>query len=661
MTKSHLNAFRLKAHNPAYNDPQYLLTPNPEYKKLGDGGRKWQIKAANKGKNARFFFMSAFCGSGKSLLQIWLAIHDAIRSKKRQKQLIVVPQRHIGAGFVVDEEYAYIPIEVNGKKYTWKVGSNNFCDPNNKDVLARLKSWLLSPAIIPKHVDPQIITGLNAVASHQALGLVWNQLSERDRKLAVRNLTLRGDEAHRIKGVFDNNENGLSPEEKALIEQESTILGDICRYMLNSNVKSSKIHLTTATPFRGDRGIILSESARKKFVTYMLDFIEHWKTLGIKDFDMRYEEYLSDPIDQVVANIKKEPNNQHLVIIPSSSHKWRPNGDHELQELLEAIYKAVPKEKVLDLVTPNTQDKNKEKLLAEPKSASKGKSKFNVIVTCMLGREGTDWCPCDRIHNTACENSVTLAVQTIGRLFRRFEGKENIKTIYYVKKFVKPRKGLTKRELLSDRSNCLLTVMQMDEMFHPLFGCPEIPKEKAEQNKERVKKDKQISLAEVFGDQYQKVKQELIEESESLRLSGEDFGKGLSRIINRVIDEHGITRDKEQVQDLLKTLILRIWVRDDIRPMLDIQFLREQGFDKIVEQHVDKKSVYFGTFTNESLQTIRGIMGKYDFLAYKEAQHIYQTVWQSLDEKTACKKDGSLDMQKILRLPKVKKLLKNAI
>lgn len=615
-----IRSLRVTGMNPEYNDPKYITPINQIAKSL----RFWQPKAYEYLKDSRFAMIAAFCGSGKSILLVSLAIHDVIKSNYSQKQLIVVPQSHIGNGFTADGELEYMSVMVEGEKYEWKV-TNNFCDANNKDVLVRLKKWLLqdSKTLSKKYRDHQIM-GLNCVASHIALGLVWNGLTSQEKDLAIKNLTLNADEAHHAKGIFDIEEDedsgGLTDIQKQLMEQESTTLGEICRHIFNSNDKTSQIRLATATPYRGDRGIILSTVALEKFDVYYLDWIEHFKTLGIEKFFLEYEEYSGDPIKQVVESIASELKEKHMVVIPSTTQKWRKNGKEELEKLLSEIYKIVPKERVLDLVTHGTQSKNKELLLAEPKNSEQGESKFDIIVTCMLGREGTDWCPCSRLHNTACEGSVTLAIQTAGRVFRRFEGKREVRITYYIPKFNSPEKGMTKRELLSDRTNALLVCMQLDEMCHPII-LPELPTgKKEEQGAEETKKKSKTSLQEVFGDQYQDVKAELIEEVECLEKKTKE---NIYDIIDTILEKHNITENADIVRDALVAQVLRV-LSPELKDLgIDIKFLRENGFDKIIEEYdIENKSIFFGECEKKDWGIIRDIIRNYWIEQVKEIKRI---------------------------------------
>ena len=632
-----IGSLRVDGQNPEWNDPKYIIVPNPDGVVLGNGGRDWQKKAYEQLKDERFSFIAAFCGSGKSVVLVALGVHDVVASNYTQKQLIVVPQSHIHKGFVADGDLNYIPIIIDGEKYEWKI-NDNFCDASSKDVLKNLKKWLLTDGktLAGKHKD-HLIMGLNCVTSHMALDLVWKSLTPDEKEQAIDHLTLRADEGHHIKGVFDIEENeengGLSDIAKQLLEQESTGLGEICRFMFNSKNETAKICIATATPYRGDKGIILSKTVQEKFNIYYLDWIEHFKSLGIEKFYLEYEEYVGDPIKQVVAKIAAEPKEKHMIVIPSTTRKWRQDGKKELQKLLREIHKIVPKERVLDLVTPNTQNKNKEKLLEEPKAKGKGmpKSKFDVVVTCMLGREGTDWCPCSRLHNTACEGSITLAIQTIGRPFRRFKGKREVYIYYYVHQFPKPKNGMTKRELLTDRTNALLVCMQLDDMCNPII-IPIIPN--GEENEGKTEGEgggESTSLSEIFGDQYQQMKKDLLEEIGLMEKVGEE---NINELIDDIVDEYEITENLENIKKALAELIYREIIRAN--PQLtdlgiDVEFLRENGFDKISED-IDIKNIYFGDYNKKDWKIIRDIVRTYDRIFKENVAKIIEIGIKNVEE-----------------------------
>jgi hypothetical protein len=592
------NDYKVEGHNPFYGQLQYLYPVDVKFKQMFG----WQKEAFDKGKDSRFFAIQAFCGSGKSILQINLALHDIVSSGFKQKQLIVVPQEHIHRGFVADGDLNYLSVHQNDKDYQWNIqGTDNFCD-GKEPRLEGLKKWLLMPSNkLGKYCSEKTISGLNSICSHAALVGVWKMLTDEEKIKAINNLTLRVDEAHHINHVLLDSEE-LTPEERLAIDYEATELGRVCTFILNSANASSKLHLTTATMYRGDRKTILSKEVREKFTEYNLDWIVHFRSLGIKSFYLQYEEYDQNPIDQIVQQVVAEPQEKHFIVVPSSGHKWRHGGE-EYKLLIARLQKHGLK--VLDLVTPETQVINKKLLLEEPKVKSNDNpSKFDAIVVCMLGREGTDWCPCSRLHNSACENSITLAVQTIGRPFRRYDGKELVKIYHYVKKFTMPKNGITKRELLVDRTNALLVCMQINDMMNPIMIAA-IPK----QGNKKDYEPKQ-SLGDFFGDQYENVLRELLDVYEDLPFEEKNWA-GVLTVAEQVCDVFDVEENRENIVAALAKRLLNELAPDEAKPAIegiDAEFIRHAGFDRLAEKFELNRSVYFGNYEEKDWKIIRNIL-----------------------------------------------------
>jgi hypothetical protein len=600
-------------------DKNLTLEPvKPGVKTLGGDNREWQVEAYDKLKALRFAFCVAFCGSGKSILQVYLAAYDYIKSKFTQKQLLIVPQSVIAKGFIGDGQFQHIAIRLLNKNYSWDV-QHNFCD-SRTGVIDALTQWLTNPVSLAnrKLGKGGILTGGIAIATHQAFNIAWGRLTPAQRKRALHNLTLRVDEAHHISGVFEQDEDTYTPEEKRAIEEESTHLGDVCRTILNSSDKTAKLHLTTATPYRGDCGIILSPAARELFDrgVYHLDWLRHWNTLGIENLTINYEEYAKTPFDAVIDRITKEMKERHLVIIPASGQKWRgedtPDNPKLYNQFLRKLYKVIPKNQILDLVTSATQDSNRAKLLKEPKSATDGESRYRVVLTCMIGREGMDWVPCSRLHNTAVERSLTLAVQTSGRPLRRYLPKKTKVAIYnYIQSLVDAATDEKKRQLFSDRSNGVLLGMQWDNLTETIL-IPEIPKGK----KVQPITPKMVGPQEVFGDQYAAMMQALIEEVSSLEeLTDEGFDNAVRSVVEEFPPQVNVR--EEDLIDMLRTVVQRRIGRSQSASVqkkmklhgIDIAFLREAGFDKVVAEYgINNRAWFLGEHSKEDWKEIQNIV-----------------------------------------------------
>lgn len=600
--KSNISPFEVSAENPDWQQPLVF----------GKGMLPWQQDAFKGVRGARFSFIVAFMGSGKSYVQLTLGADEIIKSKARQKQLVIVPQSHIHAGFI-DET-----LHIGAKVVKWEVLPEHiFLSEFGARVMDRLKEWLLTPGeeLFGEHgASYKHVKGTTAVTSHSALGKLWQSLTPRERAKAVKYLTLRVDEAHHINNILDTHEEGMSKKEMKDAEAEANNLSAVCSYILKSADETAHLSLTTATPFRGDQDDILKKSARGKFKTYHLPFFDHWRSLGIKSFNLEYLLYKKDPVQMCYDRIVAEPNERHMVVVPMSGHKWREKkgtSQKSLNRLLRILNKAFPGQ-VLDLVTEETQKENISKLRDEPRQPGEKESKIHVVVTCMLGREGTDWCPCSRLHNLSCEASITLAVQTLGRPFRRFAPiKQGVRCFNYVAEFEPVDENSSVKEILSHRTNALLTCMIFDEGFHPIL-LPKVPGQSG-------RKGETLQAAvERRGVDYHEFKAALIEElegSEDYNLERRTSGSVLESIEN-VLDDFGIKQDRERIAQGANLVYARGWLSTHKRQAtemqangIDVRFLLACGYDKLVEtiSPVDRSIVFTGEFAERDLRELRKV------------------------------------------------------
>lgn len=571
-----------------------ILFRNAKAKKL----TMWQPRAFKLVRDERFSVIQAFCGSGKTVLQIALAIYDIITSGFTQKQLIAVPCNHIGNGFAKER------IKIGKRIFDW-LPSANFTEHSLAKTEA-LKRWVLAtPKQLKSRRKSFLINGLGAVCSQKALVLVWNGrpgfrgLTKSEKRRAIRNLTLRVDEAHHIKQSGTDPaliENELTAEQLAVAKEEANGLGKIIDYITSSEEETVKLCFTTATFFRGDSCPIILEKARKQFAFFHLDWLEHWLTLGISKLTFEYVEYDKDPIGLILEIIRKNPRRRFLVIVPPRGHKWRVKGrigEARVRRLAQELKKLGS---VCDLVvrpglTWSQQKANKRLLLEEPKDTSR-KPKFDIVLSCNLVREGTDWVPCDFILNAAVESSPTVAVQTLGRPFRRYKVKKEVTICTLVKKFVVPKdSSLRPREILSDRTNMLLVLTMLHDMAYPTKLYLPTAKKKSGPSGPKTS-----TLEAIYGQHYHKILRELFESFEMLVDKTE---KSIDIVIESIMDKYP-THDEHRkiVPDALKVRLLRHFKPPSIRCFVDQTYLRRNGFDKIVQG----KSLYFGELSKKDLR-----------------------------------------------------------
>jgi hypothetical protein len=554
--------------------------------------RPWQIEAVQALRPARYGLCQAPGGSGKSFVQVLLAQADI--EDTGNKQLILVPRTHIHRGFFGDGNLEFV-LPGNDRQSRWVV-AHNLCE-KRPETGKRLRKFLLDDARSLRK-DGRLV----AISTHHAMAYVWRRLSADERKRATRNLSLRIDEAHHVSNVFHTAEmESYHRRDRQAILDEATRLGNVVRYVLRANEPTAKVHLTTATFFRGDRKTIISKTFRQQFAHYYLPWDEYYETLGIKDLRFDFIAYDKDPVETLLETIRQEPDNHHLVIIPPLTRRYRTIKTHA--RLLEGLRDIYPRREVLDLVVPETQKRHKSLLYRHPDA-------FRVVVACRLFDEGTDWVPCNRLHNTdAGEASLTLAVQRFFRPLRRHPDKKDVLIRNYIPRFSPELETNEQRQILSDRfSSVLACVITHGELIPTLFPL------RAEGT---TGAGKRISLQEAYGDEYHSVVEGLLRGYEAVE--DKTDAKAIVQVVETVIEEHGRHEeaDPEGLRNAMLSQLVRIACprnressRRTLEPdAIDAETIRRQGFDKVWEKATPIKSALCWGTDNISGQTARELLG----------------------------------------------------
>ena len=531
--------------------------------------REWQIKAIQIGRTAKNFLCQAPGGSGKSLVQVILAQADI--EACGNKQLILVPQNHIHHTFVDEDEITF-RIPASDQVSHWRVDLNLCLNADCK----RLKRWLLS--------DPAP-GRLAAISSHRAMVLVWQKLNKGEKRRALRRITFRIDEAHHLSHVFHDADLELyHVRDQQTILDDATALGNVVNYILRVNDPTVKLHLTTATFFRGDNKTILSKAFRREFAHYSLPWDEHFETLGISDLRFDFITYDGDPINLVLEAIRQEPNEHHLIIIPSLTRRFRTK--ETISRIMSGLLKLFPKTEILDQVTQKTQAAHKALLMKQPKT-------FKVVVACRLFDEGTDWVPCNRMHNTdAGEDSVTLAVQRFFRPLRMDKDKRNVTIVNYVRTFSPELEREEQREILSDRFNTLLACIVTQGELVPTFIKLKKPTTEG-RNRKR--------LQELYGDDYPILLEDLLKGYERLP---EKTSEAVEELAEKLLKEYGCPDEVER-DDVLAALCAQA-VRFVPKPSesnrrtlaptsIDADEIRKRGFDHLWPKSGRRSAMCWGS------------------------------------------------------------------
>lgn len=551
-------------------------------RELGFGGRKFQLDAYNKFHGKRFTINVSPTGSGKSLVQVFCAAREIIESSYKQKQVFIVPQLDIGNGFS-DHKHEYL--KMDGKIYEWET-TNNFCS-DSKDSVKKIKKFLTTDIDCSDKKANNIIGGVTAVVSYSALVHAFKSMTKKEKLKMIENTSFRIDEGHHISGV----------EDKFIPNR----MGEITKFILDND---GHYHITTATLFRGDYQPIVGREYLKKFSIFRVPFLDHWNTLGIDKLNYNFESYQSaeDLFKKIVSNIKKNPQQRPMIILPADKQKYfkYENKWSWTKKLVSDLEKVFGEGKVLDLISDDTQDASKARL-------AKSEQDFYAIVTCSIGREGTDWPACNYVHNTTLDNNLVLAIQKLGRVMRQYAGKTQVYFTNYIEHFPKwdsDREDIRCR--LSDRFNAIFASNMIDDLFSPVV-MPKLPKKKQEnddnQPDDSDDTEDTASLDDVFGP----VKGEVVEEimNEVWKIKQDDLSPDkVEKIIEEVIENHNddilVDVDLQSLKDRLMLEVARI--QDPKEEKLKIKgcivdFIREGGWDKIISKSL-KEGSPFGAGVN---------------------------------------------------------------
>ena len=556
--------------------------------------RNWQIEAFQLGRKAKNFLIQAPGGSGKSLFQVALAQADIIDTGN--KQLILVPKNHIHHGFF-DEEAIQFTLPGESEPTRWTVHSN-FCTSSKADPKTLLlKEFLLSDVRSLRKKGK-----LAAIATHKAMVSAWSILTGKEKRKALKNISFRIDEAHHVSDVFHDADLELfNVKYRKEIERDGTRLGKFVQYALRNGDNTIKMHLATATFFRGDRRTILSKRFKQEFTHYYLPWDEHFQTLGIDYLSFDFVNYRNDPLDEVVDLIKSEKEERHLIILPALTHRFRTN--NTLPNLLSKLRTIFPENRILDLVTPELQVRNKLLLHENP-------DRFGVVVACRLFDEGTDWVPCTRMHNTdACETSVTLAVQRFFRPLRAHPSKKNVQIFNYLPSLSEEMTVEEKRRVLSNRLNAFLACIVTQGELRPCL----IPAMNAPIGK---KPRKSMSLREIYSNNYPDLLEDMVKRYECVEDKSDS--SEIEAIASKIISTYGVPEDVEP-NDLKRALLQQLirianpksitLDKKSLEPEgIDAESIRQQGFDKVWKKVLPLPSVICHGTDNLDAASIRDLL-----------------------------------------------------
>lgn len=587
--------FDFITHNPITLSLSDIEVPDHQPAVLGFGNRKYQADCCLAFKGLKRTLLQAPTGSGKSLILVQCAARAVIDSNHARKQIILVPMVDIGNGF---SYRSYPKLEIDGKVYTWDP-ETDCCDDNRKDEerVALIKKFLLSTPNCEADRINNLIRSCVAISTYNAFLAAWDSLTKKQQRQVVQTLDIRIDEAHHIAGTTKKG--------------GSNQLGKLCHFILKNR---GSLHITTATFFRGDGQLIISPEYLKDFRTFRVDWMEHWNGLGLKRLGIEYKTYanLEDFKDQVLEAVRKEPKEPCLIILPSDGHGIFKEGTKKktkaklVKDLVDGLSQILGPDQVIDLISKDTADNHKSRFSSKKKD-------FSAVVTCAVGKEGSDWPACSRIHNGVLDRNTLQPIQKLGRALRRCLAKTNVKMINYIEEIPAWDEDREKiRRIISDRFNCVLIGSMLDELFFPIY-MPALPKKQKEGDEERGEA-RPATLEDVYGSQRNNLIDDLVRRVKVLD-TDERTLPNIDEIILNLIEEYRedmiLDVTDEDLKERLRKEVKRRFRTDHLEIMTDsmiLQAVRERGWDRVVREDIAPGSPFLGTADTPELKQFQSIL-----------------------------------------------------
>ena len=534
--------------------------------------RKNQAEVFNKYRQERFLLIEEPPGAGKSTSLKFCLTRKLIDDPKL-RAVILIPQTFIKKTF--DSVKLKYP---DGSDPMWGI-SENLCVSNKTDKIESIIKFLNKKSFKGDH-DPNAFQGRILIATHAA----WSQAHPKikNKKKAYKNTIFVIDEAHHV----------LCPEDGET--ETANKIGDAVHYIMEMKTRTTSIWFSTATYLRGDKCNILPEKYWDRFKHHFLPLDDHWRNNinYIESFGYDFVVYNGDPIIEIKKILKIKKNRKPLIIYCPYIGKLLDGSDKYkfVERLIKAILSVWKNANIVDLVTEEGREQRKKEVLDDEMS-----ERIDVILNARIFDEGADWKFAEQIFDLTPSDSLRIAIQRQGRLWRDLIGKKHI-NYYAFLPFVK--KCLDEdgyRELLSKNYTTLVASMLLRETIEPINT--RALKHAASQTKSgKTSKQFPNHFLEAVPDNHKR-RDILNQINTKLLLIKNAFGTTPSCVeieqrIETILLENSVKKkDVKNVTLYIAKMLRRLIPK---RKGEDISWLVEKGFDKVWKNEVFDSLLSFG-------------------------------------------------------------------
>lgn len=398
-----------------------------------------QQEVYDKYGNLQYLVITEPPGAGKSTT-VKFVMAKRLLKDKNHKVIISIPTTLIAKSF------GRIMLKFpDGEQVEWDM-EKNLCSGVTFQRKTNAIIKFLKTTKFTKGIHERIL-----ITTHMALARAG------DRLIGIADLfkdtTLVIDEAHHI--LYPENGDSTSANK----------IGNLIYKIMSGRDPSTSVWLTTATFFRGDKGIIISEDVMNQFGRYFLPLDEHWRDniKHIESFEFNFVMYKDDIIEDAMA-VFKHHKRKTIVFCPYTGPLLEGRSKLEFRDnLIAAITNVWPECSIVDLIDEEGRDSRKNLLLK-----NKTAKEVDVILAVKMFDEGSDWVYAEQVLDLVPPNSLRIQVQRMGRTWRDLPGKRHILYFSFLPNKSKFTTDEEKRRYCANNLNALIASMILHEAIDPI-------------------------------------------------------------------------------------------------------------------------------------------------------------------------------------------------
>ena len=396
--------------------------------------RKNQIEIMENYYNSRYFQLTQPPGSGKSTI-IAYVMSKRLLDDSKLKLVIAVPQT------TISKTFGRMIFNHDGKQIEWDC-YHDLC----KNVAFSKIEYLVN--FLKNKNFSRDISSRIAITTHQSFAQAVERLQNLDN--VFENTMAVIDEGHHI--MYD--ETGTSNK-----------IGKFIKRVFNNKLNTG-IWIASATPYRNDNNNMIPKEISDQFDKHFLPLDKHWEDniKHIKSFSFNYVVYKQNQILNEVKEVFKLGHKKSIIFCPYVGHLLTDiDKDIFKRNLINTIRGEWYDCKILDLVEICGRNKRKE-ILNDNKDAED----VDVILTCKIFNEGSDWVHAEQCLDLTPSNFLMVMYQRFGRLWRDYIKKYAI-TYYCFLPFEAKFKSEDERRLhLSKSFNALSCALLLQDIIQPI-------------------------------------------------------------------------------------------------------------------------------------------------------------------------------------------------